>query len=90
MDEVKTLSKILLARREDNNTTDTRRVIIEGSKDNAVYTELGIIDFGDSRDVERSLEFYPTELKYIKLTIDQSNREPFANLAIFRPYVIEK
>lgn len=89
MKEVKKLSRILIGRRVDGHTTDTKFVRIEGSANNTTYKTLGVIDFGNSSNVEASIEFYPTDIRYVKITIEESNRAPFANLCLFKPYVLE-
>lgn len=94
MDKPYVISKILVARRQkdDGSTnTDTKNVVIEVSADNISYIPLGQINFGDNsqQELEKSLEFYPLTVKYIKLTVDASNRAPFANISIVRPYVLE-
>ncbi|EGK00222.1 Ig-like domain-containing protein [Dysgonomonas gadei] len=92
MDDNKTISKIKIGRRNSGSVnTDTKVVEIEGSLDGIKYTALGTINFGDNNNhvQDMSIEFYPQVFKYIKLTITESNRPPFANLALFQPYVLE-
>ncbi len=94
MDKPYVISKMLIARRlkDDGSTnTDTKNIVVEVSADNISYTPLGQINFGDAShtELEKSLEFYPLTVKYIKLTIDASNRAPFANISVVRPYILE-
>lgn len=91
MKEIKTLSRIMISRRSGGHTTDTKLVRIEGSTNGGRYQTLGVIDFGNgsNQDVSRAINFYPTEIRYVKITIEESNRAPFANLAVFKPYILE-
>lgn len=91
LDQKQTISRIDIARRKSDGkvSTDTKHVVIEASADNVTYFKLGSIDFGKTNDLERSIQFYPTAVRFIKITIDESNRSPFANMSRFCPYVIE-
>lgn len=91
-DKTHTVSQIAIGRRrerENEAQRDTRHVIIEGSADNVTYFTLGEIDFADTYDLERSIYFYPTALRFVKITIDKSNRDDVANMSRFCPYIID-
>lgn len=91
-DKTHTVSQISIGRRRERDNVaqrDTRHVIIEGSADNVTYFTLGEIDFTDTYDLERSIYFYPTTLRYVKITIDKSNRDDVANMSRFCPYIID-
>ena len=92
MDQPYEVSKILIGRRVESNggiNTDTRLVEVLGSTDGIRYKVLGAIDFGDSKDKDMYIEFYPEKIQYIKVDIVESNRNPFANISILKPYVIK-
>lgn len=91
MKSEKEIAKVLIGRKQrgDGTTnTDTKLVQVYISNNNIDFTKVGDIDFGDTShgDLDKALSFTPTKARYVKLIVTESNRYPYANIAVFKVY----
>jgi hypothetical protein len=77
MQQAQDIANFRVLRRTGN--TDTKTIVVETSVDGASYTQVGSITALDSNT--GTVSFPPSRARYVKLTITESNRPPFANLA---------
>ncbi len=86
MAEERLITEVLVERRWTN--TDTRKVTVEISRDGSNFTQVGILDWGGNptSDFARSATFAKQNARYIRLTVTESNRSPFASINRVRVY----
>lgn len=86
MAEERLITDVLVERRWTN--TDTRKVTVEISRDGSNFTQVDILDWGGSpvSDFARFATFAKQNARYVRLTVTESNRSPFASINRVRVY----
>jgi hypothetical protein len=77
MQTARDVASIKIYRRSAN--TDTKTVIVETSLDGTSFTAAGVLNNFDANSMA-SVTFRPVNARYLKLTVTESNRPPYANV----------
>jgi len=82
----KMISEIMINRRSTN--TDLRKAIIEVSQNGGSFTSVGELDWGSapSSDDKRFAAFTKRKVRYIRITVTESNRGQVASINRMRVY----